>query len=222
MLWLVGLRGRDLRGRHGRRGCGLHGLLHRRSLYWHGRFYRRNGLVLVGIRGIRHEMPPVRKRQQPTCRVKEWSRACEKARSIHRFSSSTSTRNGYCLCWFEKQPERRSRRPAMDAGVGRPVCAERKSNGGTLVPARQGEPQLPLRPYSHWHASCANIPRDPESQGDDMESTEKASKAGCSSAACSCKEASVDVRGKKYCSSGCASGTQKGSCSCGHPPCKPK
>ena len=61
-LRFVGLRGRGLGGRHERRGRGLHGLLHRRSLYRrHGGFYRRNWLVLVGIRGIRHEMPPVRK-----------------------------------------------------------------------------------------------------------------------------------------------------------------
>ena len=139
MLWLVGLRGRDLRGRHGRRGCGLHGLLHRRSLYWHGRFYRRNGLVLVGIRGIRHEMPPVRKRLQPTCRVKEWSRACEKTRSIHRFSSSTSTRSGFCRCWFEKLPDGRSRRfsesfqsglrCACSGGRARAKCWSVRANG---------------------------------------------------------------------------------------------
>ena len=62
------IRASGLRWRQGR---GLHGLLHRRSLYRrHGGFYRRNGLVLVGIRGIRHEMPPLRKRLQPPCRVR--------------------------------------------------------------------------------------------------------------------------------------------------------
>jgi hypothetical protein len=34
-----------------------------------------------------------------------------KARWIHRFASSISTRSGCCPCWFEKHPEGRSRRP---------------------------------------------------------------------------------------------------------------
>jgi len=53
-----------------------------------------------------------------------------------------------------------------------------------------------------------------------MAGTEKDAKVGCSSGACSCKEASVDVRGKKFCSTTCADG--KNPCGCGHPPCKPK
>jgi hypothetical protein len=54
----------------------------------------------------------------------------------------------------------------------------------------------------------------------DMAATEKDAKAGCSSGTCSCKEASVDVRGKKFCSTACADG--KNPCGCGHPACKPK
>ena len=32
----------------------------------------------------------------------------------HRSESSTSTRNDYCRCWFEKQPEERSRKPSEE------------------------------------------------------------------------------------------------------------
>jgi hypothetical protein len=54
----------------------------------------------------------------------------------------------------------------------------------------------------------------------DMAAMEKDAKAGCSSGACSCKEATVDVKGKKYCSTSCADG--KNPCACSHPGCKPK
>jgi hypothetical protein len=55
-----------------------------------------------------------------------------------------------------------------------------------------------------------------------MPGTEKDTKAGCCGAGCSCKEASVDKGGKKFCSTACADGTHKDSCHCGHPNCKPK
>ncbi len=45
-------------------------------------------------------------------------------------------------------------------------------------------------------------------------------KAGCSNSACSCKEATVDVKGKKCCSTSCAD--NKNPCVCGHAGCKPK
>src|SRR5450759_1724186 len=54
----------------------------------------------------------------------------------------------------------------------------------------------------------------------DMAATEKDVKFGCRSGTCSCKEAAVDVRGKKFCSTACADG--KNPCGCGHPSCKPK
>jgi hypothetical protein len=54
----------------------------------------------------------------------------------------------------------------------------------------------------------------------DMAGTEKKDEKGkCNNGACSC-EASVDVGGKKYCSTACADG--KKPCRCGHPACKPK
>src|SRR5450759_415874 len=79
-----------------------------------------------------------------------------------------------------------------------------------------------------WHAPCKTISRDQRLMISrdqrlmevDMAGTEKDAKVGCSSGACSCKEASVDVRGKKFCSTTGADG--KKPCGCGHPPCKPK
>jgi len=47
-------------------------------------------------------------------------------------------------------------------------------------------------------------------------------KAGCSCGICACKEAPVDVSGRKFCSAACAEGTHRDSCLCGHPDCKPK
>ena len=71
-----------------------------------------------------------------------------------------------------------------------------------------------------WHAPCKPIFRDQRLMEVDMAGMEKDAKVGCSSGACSCKEASVDVRGKKFCSTTCADG--KNPCGCGHPSCKPK
>jgi hypothetical protein len=41
-----------------------------------------------------------------------------KALWICHFASTTSTLGGRCRCWFEKQPEGRSRKSAKGAGVG--------------------------------------------------------------------------------------------------------
>jgi len=46
-----------------------------------------------------------------------------KALWICHFASTTSTLGGRCRCWFEKQPEGRSRKSAKGAGVGRRVHA---------------------------------------------------------------------------------------------------
>ena len=57
-------------------------------------------------------------------------------------------RSGCCHCWFEKQPEGPSRRPANGTRVRRRARAEKQTEGVTLVSTRHSAPQFPLHPYS--------------------------------------------------------------------------
>jgi hypothetical protein len=51
-------------------------------------------------------------------------------------------------CWFEKQPERQSRKSAKVSGEVRRARAERKSKDETLVSERQDGSEFPFQPYT--------------------------------------------------------------------------
>src|ERR1019366_4976569 len=76
-------------------------------------------------------------------------------------------RSGCFQCWFEKQPEERSGRSAIDAEGGRCVRTRTENAGESLVLARQRPPQFPLRPYRGWSgfpSTRTTLPPDTEAR----------------------------------------------------------